>query len=121
MKPSAWKPNVRTSTINNLYNMVSNTFEPKKEVHVRGRDGRIACLPLAWKAATLIELGIASLVNAFRMAFLDRTDVLMAGELEDSFEKARFEAAAKQVFCIIVGLTIEAILTCCTVRNGVEM
>lgn len=51
------------------------------------------------------------------MTGLERTDavagLLMAGKLELSFvEKVRFDAAAKQVWRSIAGLTIEAILTC---------
>jgi len=65
-----------------------------------GRGGRIDCLPLAWKAATLIAPG-TSLAKAFRTTFLETVDdgLLMAGKLEESFvEKARFEAAERQVF-----------------------
>ena len=84
---------------------------------LRGRGGKIACLPLAWKAATRTAPGRASLTKAFRTTGLDRTEVaglLMAGKLADSFvEKVRFEAAARQVWRNIAGRTIEAIFSPC--------
>lgn len=84
-------------------------------LYLRGRGGRIDCLPLAWKAATLIAPG-TSLAKAFRTTFLETVDdgLFMAGKLVESFvEKARFEAAIKQVFWNIAGLAIDAMLTCC--------
>ena len=81
-------------------------------------------LPLAWKAATLIEPGRASLTKAprtFCLEIAEGAGLLMAGKLEVSFvEKVRFEAAARQVCRSIVGRTIEAISNCYnpSFRNG---
>lgn len=88
---------------------------------LRGKGGKIERLPLAWKAATRIAPGTASLAKAFRATFLDRTEVdLVEGKLDSFVEKARFEAAAMQVFCSITGRTIEAISRCCAVRNELK-
>lgn len=94
------------------------------ESGLRGRGGRIARLPLAWKAATRTAPGRASLLKALCTTGLDRTDaagLLMAGKLEERFvEKVRFEAAARQVWRSIAGRTIEAIFKSCdpSRRNG---
>jgi len=83
---------------------------------LRGRGGRISRLPLAWKAATRIEPGRVSFVNAFRTVCLERTDaagLLMAGKLETGLvEKTRLDAAFRQDCRSIVGRTIEAIVKC---------
>ncbi len=89
-------------------------------IHLRGRGGRIDCLPLAWKAATRTEPGRESLAKAFCLEMTD-FGLLMAGKLDVSFvEKVRFDAAA-QVWRSIVGRTIDAMLTCDnpSFRNGV--
>jgi hypothetical protein len=65
-----------------------------------------------------MEPGIASRAKAFRATFLDKPEVDLVGKLGSFDENARFEAAAKQVFCSIAGRTIEAISLCCSVRNG---
>jgi hypothetical protein len=84
----------------------------------------MACLLLAWKAATRITPGRASLAKALRTISLDTTDaagLLMAGKLEVSFvEKVRFDAAARQVWRSIAGRTIEAIFDSCnpSMHNG---
>lgn len=84
---------------------------------LRGRGGRIARLPQAWKAATRTAPGRASFTRAFRTTGLNRTDaagLVLVGKLEESFvEKVRFEVAAKQVWRSIAGRTIEAIFKSC--------
>jgi hypothetical protein len=84
--------------------------------NLRGRGGRIACLPLAWKAAIRIEPGRASFANAFRTVCLERTDdagLLMAGKLEAGLvEKTRLDAAFRQDCRSIVGRIIETIVKC---------
>lgn len=81
-------------------------------LYLRGRGGRIAFLPLAWKAATRICPGSTSFENALRV--FDRGEalcLLMAGTTEVNLvEKVRFEAPAKQVCFNIAGRTIEAIV-----------
>jgi hypothetical protein len=68
---------------------------------------------LAWKAATRIDVGIASLANALLTVCLEMDEdngLLMAGKAELSFvEKVRCDAAARQVCFNIVGRIIEAI------------
>lgn len=93
--------------------MLATVTSKDVALDLRGRAGRISRLLLAWKAATRIEPGRASLANALRTTCLEMAaGLLMAGKLAVSLvENARFEAAA-QVWRSIVGRTIEAILTC---------
>jgi hypothetical protein len=80
-------------------------------LNIRGSAGRIACRPLAWKAATRIELGRASLTNALRAACLDRTEagLLLGRKVVGSFvESARLNKAARHVCLSMVGRTTEA-------------
>ena len=79
--------------------------------------GKIDCRPLAWKAATRIDPGSASLTKALRTAGRDRTDeevgLWTAGELlVDVVARVRFDAAARQVRLSIAGRTIEAMMNC---------
>lgn len=105
--------------------------------HVRGRAGRIACRPVAWKAATRIEPGRTSFANLLRTTCLERmrdAGLLMAGKVEtDLLENARWAAALRQgCRSMAAGRTIEAMAVCsklndcgravsATVREGVEV
>jgi hypothetical protein len=66
---------------------------------IRGPAGRIACLPLAWKAAILIDPALFW-TKALLTDCLERMDgeiFTTAGKLGETLvENARFDAAAKQ-------------------------
>lgn len=79
---------------------------------VRCPAGRIDCLLLAWKAATLVDPTL-SCTKALRMTCLDiNGDIFLAmvGKLVGTLaENARFDTAARQVRRSNVGRTIDAI------------
>jgi hypothetical protein len=62
---------------------VSNSISPIPcYSNLRGKAGKIILLPLAWKAATLTELGIAFLTNALRTTC--DAGLVMEGKVEES-------------------------------------
>lgn len=93
--------------------MLAKCFKPTGSFNLRGRGGRIACLRLAWKAATRIEPGRAFLTNALLIARCERAvvDVLLtAGKLGVSLVEKDRLVAAEQTWRRAVDLTIEAIV-----------
>lgn len=80
---------------------------------LRGRGGRIALLPVVWKAATRIELGAAFFAVFER---IDEAGLVMAGKVEDGFVEKAFLVVSLRHDCRkTAGRTIEAIVKFCRV------
>jgi hypothetical protein len=83
---------------------------------IRGPAGRIACLPLVWKAATLMDPELLW-TKALLTDCLERIDgdgfLTTAGKLvETLMENARFDATARHVCRSNIGRKIDAMSNC---------